>query len=108
MLSAFAPATFRLLVPSVPTEPPSTSTTAALKSHPDTVDDFFRLNARFLQRAALPYLNHPVFGSVMECALHAAALDHREANASVMKFFYDLLHAGRARENAPDFEERAR
>ena len=105
MLSAFAPATFRLLVPSGEA---TSKATSALKSHPDTVDDFFRLNARFLQRAALPYLNHPVFGSVMECALHAAALDHREANASVMKFFYDLLHAGRARENAPDFDQRAR
>ena len=37
----------------------------------------------------------------------SAALEHRDANASVMKFFYDLLHAGRTREDNPDFEARA-
>jgi len=31
----------------------------------------------------------------------------RDANASVMKFFYDLLHAGRTREDNPDFQARA-
>merc|ERR1712059_12355 len=30
-----------------------------------------------------------------------------DANASVMKFFYDLLHAGRSREDNPDFEARS-
>jgi len=104
MLSAFLPPTFRLLVPQ-PDGQPNLSYT--MRNHPDTVDDFFRLNARFLQRAALPYLKNPLFRSVMECALHAASLEHREANASVMKFFYDLLHAGsRTKEEKADYEER--
>jgi len=33
-----------------------------------------------------------MFKSIFECALMATALDHRDANASVMKFFYDLFH----------------
>jgi len=78
-----------------------------LRDHPDTVDDFFRLNARFLQRAALPYLQTEFLKSILECALLSAGLEHRDANASVMKFFYDLLHAGRTGEERPDFEARS-
>ena len=78
-----------------------------MRNHPDTVDDFFRLNARFLQRAALSYLKFSQFSSVVECALMAASLDHRDANASVMKFFFDLLHAARNKEDRDDFDERS-
>ena len=78
-----------------------------MRNHPDTVDDFFRLNARFLQRAALSYLKFSQFSSVVECALMAASLDHRDANASVMKFFFDLLHAARNKEDKDDFDERS-
>ena len=42
--------------------------------------------------------------SVVECGLMSTSLEHREANASVMKFFYDLLRAGRTREDQEDFE----
>ena len=45
MLQAFISPAYRLLAPK-----------GSLKEHPDTVDDFFRLNARFLQRAPMPYL----------------------------------------------------
>ena len=34
----------------------------------------------------------------------SVSLEHREANASVMKFFYDLLRAGRSREDRDDYE----
>ena len=44
--------------------------------------------------------------SVVECALLAVVLEHREANASVMKFFYDLFRAGRTRDQDLDFEVR--
>ncbi|KMQ93334.1 transportin-3 [Lasius niger] len=47
-----------------------------LKNHPDTVDDLFRL---------------------------CASLDHRDANSSVMKFFYDLLHSGRSYKDRSDY-----
>ena len=33
-------------------------------------------------------------------------MDHRDANASVMKFFFDLLHFGRSKEDRNDFKER--
>lgn len=33
-------------------------------------------------------------------------MDHREANVSVMKFLYDLVHAGRRHKEAPDFPEK--
>ena len=46
MLEAFLPGTFGLLQ----------AQENGLRNNPDTVDDFFRLNARFLQRAPLPYL----------------------------------------------------
>lgn len=83
------------------------SAAGGLTAHPDTVDDFFRLNARFLQRAPMPYLQTEFIKSILECALLSAALEHRDANASVMKFFFDLLHAGRSREDGPDYAARA-
>jgi len=96
MLQAFISPTYGLLAKA-----------GGLREHPDTVDDFFRLNARFLQRAPMPYLQTEFIKSILECALLSSALEHRDANASVMKFFYDLLHAGRSREENPDFEARS-
>ena len=52
MLQAFLPPTFSLLNISNVNNQYMTN----LRNHPDTVDDFFRLNARFLQRASLQYL----------------------------------------------------
>lgn len=92
MLEAFIEPTFTILQ-----EPDG------LKNHPDTVDDLFRLCARFLQRAPVPFLNSATISSIVDCALVACSLDHRDANASVMKFFYDLLHSGRNIENRSDF-----
>lgn len=76
-----------------------------LKNHPDTVDDLFRLCARFLQRAPVAFLHLGALGNVVECALLACSLDHRDANASVMKFFYDLLHSGRNHEVIIRYDE---
>ncbi|XP_077276129.1 transportin 3 isoform X2 [Temnothorax americanus] len=84
MLQAFIAPTFALL-----------EQEDGLKNHPDTVDDLFRLCARFLQRAPIPLLHSPVMGSIVDCAIMACSLDHRDANSSVMKFFYDLIHSGR-------------
>lgn len=53
---------------------------------------------RFLQRAPIPFLCSVVIESIIDCALMACSLDHRDANVSVMKFFYDLLHCGRNNE----------
>ena len=97
MLQAFITPTYTIL-----------SVTGGLVAHPDTVDDFFRLNARFLQRAPVPYLQTEFIKSILECALLSATLEHRDANASVMKFFFDLLHAGRTKEENADFDTRSR
>lgn len=66
-----------------------------LKNHPDTVDDLFRLCTRFLQRAPLAFLQSNFISSVMQCAILSTHLDHRDANSTVMKFFYDLIHNNR-------------
>ncbi len=108
MLRAFLAPTFQLL--SVTGQPASNNNhqlLTSLRNHPDTVDDFFRLNARFLQRASLPYLQSEFVPSVLECALMAINLDHKDANGSVMKFIFDLFHLGRSKEEREDFDHRA-
>lgn len=70
-----------------------------LKNNPDTVDDFFRLCSRFLQRCPIPFLQSPIVTPILQCALLACTLDHKDANLSVMKFFYSLLNCGRANDN---------
>ncbi len=42
------------------------------KNHPDTVDDFFRLNARFLLRSPLPYLAISSLSDILNFCLHSA------------------------------------
>ncbi|XP_064490151.1 transportin-3-like [Ornithodoros turicata] len=95
MLQAFCGPTFQLL-----------SGANALRDHPDTVDDLFRLCTRFLQRAPLAFLKSAVLEGVVQCALAACLLDHKEANASVMKFLYDMIHSGRSKPELPTFAER--
>ncbi|XP_040069100.2 transportin-3 isoform X2 [Ixodes scapularis] len=95
MLQAFCGPTFRLL-----------GGADALRQHPDTVDDLFRLCTRFLQRAPLVFLKSTVLTGVLQCSLAACTLDHKEANASVMKFLFDLVHSGRSKQDASDFAER--
>lgn len=70
-----------------------------LKNNPDTVDDFFRLCARFLQRCPIPFLQSPIVTPIIQCALLACTLDHKDANLSVMRFFYSLLNCGRPQHN---------
>ncbi|CAB4064075.1 TRPO3 [Lepeophtheirus salmonis] len=95
MLGDFIEPTFKLL-----------NESDGLRNHPDTVDDFFRLNTRFLQRATVPYLQTSVINPITECAIMSVTLDHPDANASVMKFLSTLLYAGRSREAKEDFEIR--
>ena len=57
-----------------------------LRDNPDTGDDFFRLNAGFIQRIPLPYLRSGFVNQVVACAVEACSLHHREANASVLKY----------------------
>lgn len=87
MLEALLPMAFQLLQ-----EP------QGFCHNPDTVDDLFRLFARFLQRNPTVFLQSPALPAVFDCALQAAALDHRDANASVMQFLSELIHTTRTRE----------
>ena len=46
---------------------------------------------RFLQRCPFVFLNSAVAGTVSQCALAAATLNHRDAFSSVMKYLRDLI-----------------
>ena len=87
MLEALLPRAFQLLQ-----EP------QGFCHNPDTVDDLFRLFARFLQRNPSAFLHSAALPAIFDCALQAAALDHRDANASVMQFLTELIHSTRTRE----------
>ena len=87
MLEALLPPAFRLLQQPL----------IGFCHNPDTVDDLFRLLARFLQRNPSALLRSSALAAVFECALQAASLDHREANASVMQFLCELIHTTRTR-----------
>lgn len=67
-----------------------------LRNHPDTVDDFFRLCARFLQKSPVALIECSSLPSILQCALLACSLDHKEAHVSVMKFFCDLIDCSRS------------
>ncbi|KAG6461264.1 hypothetical protein O3G_MSEX012527 [Manduca sexta] len=64
-----------------------------LRDNPDTVDDLFRLCIRYLQRVPLEFLSSGAMPAVIQCAILATSLDHREANSSVMRFLYDFVRA---------------
>ena len=53
------------------------------------------------------YFFSDVIPSILECALMAINLDHKDANGSVMKFIFDLFHLGRSKEEREDFELRS-
>ena len=84
MLEAFIEPTFNIL-----------QVENGLKNHPDTVDDFFRLAVRFIQRMPLHFLQSQIVAPIIQCAILACTLDHRDANMSVMKFLSNLLAHGK-------------
>ncbi|XP_029646320.1 transportin-3 [Octopus sinensis] len=77
-----------------------------LRNHPDTVDDLFRLCLRFVQRAPVAFLQCQMSKAILCCSIAACSLDHRDANASVMKFLEDLINCATAKEHKDDFETR--
>jgi len=81
MLKAFLGPTFTLL-----------SVENGLVNHPDTVDDFFRLCIRLLQKCPIHFLKNESMESVLQLATAATRLNQREAHASTMKFLVDLVH----------------
>ncbi|XP_013855080.1 transportin-3 isoform X2 [Austrofundulus limnaeus] len=97
MLQALCMPTFQLL------EQPN-----SLRNHPDTVDDLFRLATRFVQRSPVTLLSSSIIVHIIQCAIAATSLDHRDANCSVMKFIRDLIHTGLSNDHEEDFEVRKR
>ncbi|XP_014219143.1 transportin-3 isoform X1 [Copidosoma floridanum] len=95
MLEAFIGPAFTLL-----------QQTDGLVNHPDTVDDLFRLCTRFLQTSPVPFLRAPMINDILDCALLACSIHHKEANASVMKFFFDLIRCVTCCENGSDLTVR--
>ncbi|XP_069128619.1 transportin-3-like [Argopecten irradians] len=95
MLQAFCVPTFKIL-----------EEHNGLRNHPDTVDDLFRLCLRFVQRATLPYLECAMAKPILCCAIAACSLDHRDANASVMKYLTDFLGCATRKEDKEDFAVR--
>uniref|UniRef100_A0A8C7M3T3 Transportin-3 n=1 Tax=Oncorhynchus kisutch TaxID=8019 RepID=A0A8C7M3T3_ONCKI len=95
MLQALCMPTFQLL-----------EQTNGLRNHPDTVDDLFRLATRFVQRSPITLLSSGIIVHIIQCAIAATTLDHRDANCSVMKFVRDLIHTGVSNDHEDDFELR--
>uniref|UniRef100_A0A4W3H0D8 Transportin 3 n=1 Tax=Callorhinchus milii TaxID=7868 RepID=A0A4W3H0D8_CALMI len=95
MVQALCMPTFQLL------EQPN-----GLRDHPDTVDDLFRLATRFIQRSPATLLQSQIIVHILNCAIAAVILDHRDANCSIMKFLRDLIHTGVSKDHEDDFELR--
>ncbi|ESO89343.1 hypothetical protein LOTGIDRAFT_177445 [Lottia gigantea] len=95
MLQAFCGPTFKIL-----------EEHNGLRNHPDTVDDLFRLCLRFIQRCPVPFLQSAMCKPLLCCAIAACSLDHKDANASVMKFLTDFIKYSREKEDREDFELR--
>ncbi|XP_074655394.1 transportin-3-like isoform X2 [Tubulanus polymorphus] len=95
MLQAFCGPTFKLL-----------EEQHGLRNHPDTVDDLFRLCTRFVQRNPVPFLQSDMMKSILCCAIAACSLDHRDANAAVMKFHIEFIKASRVNEDHENFAVR--
>ncbi|XP_023942284.1 transportin-3 [Bicyclus anynana] len=84
------PALARLLHAVLPRALALLDAPAALRDNPDTVDDLFRLCVRYLQRNPSALVEGDTLGPVLQCAVAACALDHSDANCSLMKFLQDL------------------
>lgn len=73
-----------------------------LVNHPDSVDDLFRLCDRFLQKCPVALLQQDVMDGILKCALFSCSFDHKDANTSVVKFFYDLVYCCKCSKNQAD------
>ncbi|CAF0896059.1 unnamed protein product [Brachionus calyciflorus] len=62
-----------------------------LRKHPDTIDDFFRLSLRFMQRCPLEFIESSIFSPVITLAVTSLNLDHRDANSSITKFLSEFI-----------------
>ncbi|XP_054160887.1 transportin-3-like [Oppia nitens] len=79
MLNEFSLTTFKLLCDS------------QLRQHPDTIDDFFRLCTRILQKCSNAFLNNDMLDNILKLLIAAMPLEHQDANGSVVKFAIELI-----------------
>lgn len=56
--------------------------------------DSLHVSPRFVQRSPVKLLSSSIIVHIIQCAIAATTLDHRDANCSVMKFVRDLIHTG--------------
>ncbi len=62
-----------------------------IRKYPDTIDDFFRLALRFMQRCPYEFIDSPIFSPTIELAVTTLNLDHRDANLSITKFLSEFI-----------------
>lgn len=84
MLNAFCMPTFNLL-----------QQDSQLKNHPDTIDDFFRLCTRFLQKNPEKFLTNQMLEPILNLTVASLSLDQRDANKSVTKFIDELFSSAK-------------
>ncbi|XP_076818259.1 transportin-3-like isoform X2 [Clavelina lepadiformis] len=70
-----------------------------LEDHPDTVDDFFRLCSRFMEKSPIHFLSHSCCPSILQCALTGLNHKHRDASASVTKFLRNIIECSATDQN---------
>jgi len=61
------------------------------RSHPETIDDLFRLAVRFCYRMPAAFFGQEVSEEFMKAAVHTVELDHPDANKSVVQFLTEIL-----------------
>lgn len=68
-----------------------------IRDHPDTIDDFFRLCMRFIQKRpemfADKFSSHKTFQDILELAYYSLEIDQREANHSVTRFLSEFFES---------------
>lgn len=65
-----------------------------LQQHSGYKDSLASSLCRFVQRSPVTLLSSGIIVHIIQCAIAATTLDHRDANCSVMKFVRDLIHTG--------------
>ncbi len=87
MMQAFTNEAFDFIIKSCV----SVENISELRKHPDTLDDFFRLSLRFLQRCPYEFISSPIFSPIMTLAVTSLNIDHRDANLSITKFLSEFI-----------------
>ncbi|XP_022670159.1 transportin-3-like isoform X2 [Varroa jacobsoni] len=74
----------------------------ALEQNPDTIEDFFRLCTRCVQRAPLALMSSSCFRGILEYSLACLSYERRDAHAAVLRFLGELLSCTRDNDKTVD------